>query len=88
MGDRVIYHIDCNGFYAAVECLDHPELRDIPMAVAGDPKDRSGIILAKNEKARAYGIRTAETIIRPDANAPRCIWYRRAITGTARYPGR
>ena len=70
MGDRVIYHIDCNGFYAAVECLDHPELRDIPMAVAGDPKDRSGIILAKNEKARAYGIRTAETIYQARRKCP------------------
>ena len=60
--DRVILHCDCNGFYASVECLDHPAYWHVPMAVAGDPKDRSGIILAKNELAKRYGITTAETV--------------------------
>ncbi len=59
--DRTIYHIDCNGFYASVEALDNPALKDVPMAVAGDPKNRSGIILAKNELAKRYGVQTAET---------------------------
>ncbi len=59
---RVIYHIDCNGFYAAVECLDDPSLKDVPMAVGGDPEHRHGIILAKNELAKRYNITTAETI--------------------------
>ena len=62
MTDRVIYHIDCNGFYAACECMDHPEWAEVPMAVAGNPEDRCGIILAKNERAKAYGVKTAETI--------------------------
>ena len=62
MGDRVILHCDMNGFFASVELLDHPELRDVPMAVAGDPESRHGIILAKNEIAKAYGVVTAETI--------------------------
>ena len=70
MKDRVIYHIDCNGFYAVVECLDRPELRDVPMAVAGDPKDRSGIILAKNELARKCGVKTAETIYQARRKCP------------------
>lgn len=60
--DRVIYHIDCNGFYAACECMEHPEWAEVPMAVAGNPEDRCGIILAKNERAKAYGVKTAETI--------------------------
>jgi len=60
--DRVIYHIDCNSFYAAVECMQRPELWKVPMAVAGDPQDRCGIILAKNERARAFGVKTAETV--------------------------
>lgn len=59
--ERVIYHIDCNSFYATVECRKRPELRQVPMAVAGDPKDRCGIILAKNDAAKAYGVQTAET---------------------------
>ena len=60
--DRVIFHCDLNSFYASVELLDHPELRHLPVAVCGDPASRHGIILAKNEPAKAFGIKTAETI--------------------------
>ena len=60
--DRVIYHCDCNSFYCSVELLSHPELRRVPTAVCGDPKSRHGIILAKNEPAKKFGVRTAETI--------------------------
>ncbi len=60
--DRVIFHCDCNCFYASVELLSHPELRDKPVAVCGDPDSRHGIILAKNEPAKAKGVKTAETI--------------------------
>ena len=60
--DRVILHCDCNGFFASVETLMRPELRNVPMAVTGDPDNRHGIILAKNELAKAYGVKTAETI--------------------------
>ena len=52
MGDRVILHCDLNCFFASVELLSHPDLRDIPMAVCGDPASRHGIILAKNEPAK------------------------------------
>ena len=62
MKDRTILHCDMNGFFASVELLDHPELADQPMAVCGDPKNRHGIILAKNEIAKSYGIVTAETL--------------------------
>ncbi len=60
--DRVILHCDMNGFYASVELLDRPDLRDVPMAVCGDPESRHGIILAKNELAKACGVVTAETV--------------------------
>ena len=60
--DRVIFHCDCNCFYASVELLSHPELRDRPVAVCGDPASRHGIILAKNEPAKKFGVKTAETI--------------------------
>jgi len=62
MSDRVILHCDCNGFFASVESILRPELRTVPMAVCGDPESRHGIILAKNELAKKYDIRTAETI--------------------------
>ena len=60
--DRVILHCDMNGFYASVELLDRPDLADKPMAVCGDPESRHGIILAKNELAKGFGVVTAETI--------------------------
>ncbi len=60
--DRVILHCDLNSFYASVELLDHPDLRALPVAVCGDPESRHGIILAKNEPAKAFGVKTAETI--------------------------
>lgn len=58
--DRVILHSDCNSFYASVECLHHPELREKPMAVGGDAEQRHGIILAKNEAAKKYNVKTGE----------------------------
>ena len=60
--DRVILHCDLNSFYASVELLEHPELRERPVAVCGDPDSRHGIILAKNEPAKRFQVRTAETI--------------------------
>ena len=59
---RVIFHCDCNSFYASVELLRYPELRGVPVAVCGSPDDRHGIILAKNEPAKRYGVQTAETV--------------------------
>ena len=60
--ERVIFHCDLNAFYASVELLSYPELHQAPVAVCGDPAARHGIILAKNEAAKAMGVRTAETI--------------------------
>ena len=62
MAERLIFHSDCNNFFASCECLERPELKDVPMAVAGDPESRHGIILAKNELAKKFHIQTAETI--------------------------
>ncbi len=68
--DRIIFHCDLNAFYASVELLDHPDLRDRPVAVCGDPAARHGIILAKNEPAKALGVRTAETVWQARQKAP------------------
>ncbi len=62
MEDRVILHCDCNNFFASVECLRDPSLRHVPMAVCGSVEDRRGIVLAKNEPAKRFGIKTAETV--------------------------
>ena len=62
MKDRIILHVDINNCYASIELLERPDLRGKPFAVCGSQDDRRGIILAKNEEAKAYGIKTAETL--------------------------
>lgn len=70
MNDRVIFHADCNGFYASVELIQYPELREKPVAVAGSADERHGIILAKNEAAKIYGVQTAETVWQAKRKCP------------------
>ncbi|MCK9859615.1 DNA polymerase IV [Paenibacillus sp. ATY16] len=53
---------DCQSFYASVEKAAHPEYREKPLIVAGDPARRSGIVLAACPIAKQYGITTAETL--------------------------
>ncbi len=74
--DRVILHCDMNGFYAAVELLQRPDLKDRPMAVSGDPDSRHGIILAKNQLAKEYGVVTAETIWQAKKKCPQLVLVR------------
>lgn len=59
---RTILHIDLNNFFASVECLDDPSIRDLPVAVCGDKEQRHGIVLAKNYIAKAAGVKTGYTI--------------------------
>ena len=60
--DRVILHSDLNNFFASVEIALNPALAGKPLIVCGDPKERRGIVLAKNEEAKKLGIKTAETV--------------------------
>ena len=59
---RVILHSDLNNFFASVEIANDPSLKGKPLIVCGDPKERHGIVLAKNEEAKKFGIKTAETV--------------------------
>ena len=71
MSDRIILHCDCNSFFASVESALHPEFKKVPMAVCGNPEERHGIVLAKNERAKKFGVKTAETIFSAkQLNAP------------------
>lgn len=60
--ERIIFHIDCNKFYASVECLHRPEIRSKPVAVGGSEESRHGIILTKNEIASKYDLKVGEPI--------------------------
>ena len=72
--DRVILHSDMNNFYASVECLYDPSLRDKPVAVGGDPKQRHGIVLAKNYIAKRYGVQTGEALWQARQKCPDIIF--------------
>ena len=62
MGDRIILHCDLNNFFASVTLLSNVTLKQMPVAVAGSVEARHGIILAKNEVAKSFGVKTAEAI--------------------------
>lgn len=55
---RVIFHIDMNSFYASVEVVHNPSLKGKPLAIAGNPQERKGIIVTSSYEARAKGVRT------------------------------
>ncbi|XWN53534.1 DNA polymerase IV [Anoxybacillus flavithermus] len=56
---RIIFHIDCNSFFASCEVARDPSLKDEAVVVAGDPKERRGIVLAANYIAKQrFGIYT------------------------------
>jgi DNA polymerase-4 len=56
---KVIFLVDMNAFFISCEMTRNDSLIGVPAAVAGDPKKRSGIILAANYEARSHGVRTA-----------------------------
>lgn len=60
--ERFILHSDLNNFYASVECLYNPNLRNKAVAVVGDQEKRHGIVLAKNYIAKKYGVKTGDTV--------------------------
>jgi DNA polymerase IV len=68
--DRVILHCDLNNFYATVECMYNPELRNKPVAVCGSKDLRHGIVLAKNYVAKKQGIITGEAIWQARKKSP------------------
>ena len=70
---RVILHCDANSFYASVEMLYDPTIRDKPVAVGGSVEQRHGIILTKNQKAKACGIKTGEAIWQAKQKCPELV---------------
>jgi DNA polymerase-4 len=59
---RVIFLVDMNAFFISCETARNPELKGKPAAVAGDPKNRAGIVLTANYEARKYKVKTTMTI--------------------------
>ena len=59
---RTILHSDLNNFYASVEIMKNPDLKDVPLVVTGSVEDRHGIVLAKNQLAKSFGVKTGEVL--------------------------
>ncbi|MEI6738156.1 MAG: DNA polymerase IV, partial [Pseudomonadota bacterium] len=76
MNDRVILHCDLNNFYASVECLYNPAIREFPVAVCGNPQERRGIVLAKNQLAKKFGVITGEPIWQSLQKCPKLVLVR------------
>lgn len=55
---RVIFHVDMNSFYASVEIAYNQRLKGKPLAIAGNPEERKGIIVTSSYEARAKGVKT------------------------------
>lgn len=69
--ERHILHCDMNNFYASVECYLNPALRGHPVAVCGETEERHGIVLAKNDEAKAFGVATGEAVWQAKQKCPR-----------------
>lgn len=70
---RKIIHVDMDMFYAAVELLERPELRDQPVVVGGSPKSRS-VVTTANYVARKYGIHSAMSCAEAYRRCPECVF--------------
>lgn len=67
---KTILHCDLNNFFASVECRENPQLRDKPVAVCGNVEERKGIVLAKNELAKRFDIKTGEPLWQAKRKCP------------------
>lgn len=70
---RVILHCDINSCFASIEAALNPKLKGKALVVGGSERDRHGIVLAKSEEAKAYGIKTAETLYEARKKCPHLV---------------
>lgn len=70
---RIIFHIDMNCFYASVEMAYNPKLKGKPIAIAGNPEERKGIIVTSSYEARAKGVKTTMPVWQAKKYCPELI---------------
>ena len=71
----ILAHLDLDAFYAAVEELEHPELRSKPLVVGGDPHGR-GVVATANYAARRFGIHSAMSAAEAIRRCPHAVFVR------------
>jgi DNA polymerase IV len=72
---RILAHLDLDAFFAAVEELEDPSLREKPLVVGGDPHGR-GVVSTANYAARAFGIHSAMSAAEALRRCPHAIFLR------------
>jgi len=72
---RILAHLDLDAFFAAVEELEDPTLRDKPLVVGGDPHGR-GVVSTANYAARAFGIHSAMSAAEALRRCPHAVFLR------------
>jgi DNA polymerase-4 len=75
---RILAHLDLDAFYAAVEELENPTLRERPLVVGGDPNGR-GVVSTANYAARSFGIRSAMSAAEARRRCPHAVFVRPRI---------
>ncbi len=73
---KIILHCDVNNFFASCECALNPSIKDQPVAVTGEVTKRNGIVLAKNEIAKRFGVKTGDVIFEAKRKCPDLICVR------------
>lgn len=71
----ILAHLDLDAFFAAVEELENPELREKPLVVGGDPHGR-GVVSTANYVARTFGIRSAMSSAEALRRCPHAVFVR------------
>jgi len=71
----IVAHLDLDAFYAAVEELENPELKEKPLIVGGDPRGR-GVVATANYVARRFGIRSAMSAAEAIRRCPTAVFVR------------
>ncbi|MBM7552372.1 DNA polymerase IV [Thalassobacillus pellis] len=70
---RVIFHVDMNSFYASVEMAFDPTLKGKPLAIAGNPEERKGIVVTSSYEARKHGVKTTMPLWEAKKHCPELI---------------
>lgn len=74
--NRIIFHVDMDYFFAAVEEREHPEIRGKPVVVGADPKDGTGrgVVSTSNYEARKYGVTSGMPITKAWRLCPEAVF--------------
>ncbi len=71
----IVAHLDLDAFFAAVEELESPELRRVPLVVGGDPHGR-GVVATANYVARRFGVVSAMSCAEALRRCPQAVFVR------------